>query len=122
MIDQKRMTYIPQPPSLKCFQTAAIEPSSVVLTTALSASHRGLGPDVPRARLASEQLTSNEPLDPHAESTPDAWRIRVPQVIRTTPTENVSRTVHFGVWRSPLLSRAPKPSISRSDKLAQYSR
>src|SRR5579883_1019592 len=29
MIDQKRMTYIPQPPSLKCFHTAAIEPSSV---------------------------------------------------------------------------------------------
>src|SRR5262249_44667625 len=25
MMDQKRITYIPQPPSLKCFQTAAIE-------------------------------------------------------------------------------------------------
>jgi hypothetical protein len=31
MMDQKRITYIPQPPSLKCFQTAAIEPSSVNL-------------------------------------------------------------------------------------------
>src|SRR3954447_1576631 len=29
MMDQKRMMYIPQPPSLKCFHAAAIEPSSV---------------------------------------------------------------------------------------------
>src|SRR5580700_2232989 len=29
MMDQRRMTYIPQPPSLKCFHTTAIEPSSV---------------------------------------------------------------------------------------------
>jgi hypothetical protein len=28
-MDQKRIKYIPQPPSLKCFHTAAIEPSSV---------------------------------------------------------------------------------------------
>src|SRR5579864_5647899 len=55
MMDQKRITYMPQPPSLKCFQTAAIEPSSVFCFSS------GIVPDA-RLRDAkdTEQLRSNK--------------------------------------------------------------
>src|SRR5579863_7411001 len=41
MIDQKRITYIPHPPSLKCFHTAAIEPSSVFVDSPSPPQSRG---------------------------------------------------------------------------------
>src|SRR5580698_6889766 len=63
MMDQKRMTYIPHPPSLKCFHAAAIEPSSVWVYPSDPLSTPRLGKrsilEGADERLASELVTSS---------------------------------------------------------------
>src|SRR5579859_6040115 len=95
MIDQKRMTYIPHPPSLKCFHAAAIErpPSGFFVGSALPLRIPELFVERGRRRvLLASELVVLERCHPRPTHARERRELVVAsgergQVIRTNPIE-----------------------------------